>query len=511
MSAKVGIFANYFSKIYIALIGIAMVPLYVHYMGAEGYGLVGFFVSFQSWLLLLDMGLSSTFSRELSRYRGGASSPQNVFEFLRSLEWLFGCLASLCIVSVYLSSNWIATHWLDFALLSHGEVVFCITAMGAMIGVRWLIGVYSNGLVGLDAQVAISVTGIVIATLRGIGSWGVLRYVSTSPVAFFSYQFAVFGFEALVTRWLLYKSLPVTKVASSVSWYLTLRPYFPFAVRMAYLSLVWGVITQLDKLLLSHWLSLESFGYFTAAITAAHGILLVSLPFAQAFQPKITTLAVQESYDEMIRLYRLGSEFATALFTSAAAVMVFFGKPLLLAWTNNIVLAEKMSTVLAIYACGNAAYALHNVAFQMQFAKGITRWQGIGSTAFALFWAPVLLVAAYYFEAEGVGAVWLIGNLLFLVFWVTFVHGKLVPAIRWRWLFQDVLLVALSVTIPCGLIERFAFHSHGRFWDALFIVLTGGVCFACGLLAGKNTRRWSCRQVKALMCWIARSFKSHSA
>jgi hypothetical protein len=94
-----------------------------------------------------------------------------------------------------LSSNWIATHWLDFASLSHSEVVFCITAMGAMIGVRWLIGVYSNGLVGLDAQVAISLTAIVIATLRSIGSWGVLRYVSTSPVAFFSYQLAVFVFE----------------------------------------------------------------------------------------------------------------------------------------------------------------------------------------------------------------------------------------------------------------------------------------------------------------------------
>ncbi len=511
MSAKFGIFANYFSKIYIALIGIAMVPLYVHYMGAEGYGLVGFFVSFQSWLLLLDMGLSSTFSRELSRYRGGALSPTSVFEFLRSLEWLFGCLALLCIASVYLSSNWIATHWLDFESLSHSEVVFCITAMGAMIGVRWLIGVYSNGLVGLDAQVAISLAAIVIATLRSIGSWGVLRYVSTSPVAFFSYQLGVFVFECLITRWLLYKSLPVTKVATSLSWYSTLRPYFPFAVRMAYLSLVWGVITQLDKLLLSHWLPLEDFGYFTAAITAAHGIVLVFFPFAQALQPKVTTLAAQERHEEMLGLYRLGSQFAAALFTSAAGVMIFLGKPLLLAWTNNVVLAEKMALVLALYASGNAAYALHNVAFQMQFAKGITRWQGIGSTAFALFWAPALLVTAYYFEAEGAGAVWLVGILLFLVFWVTFVHGKLVPGIRWQWLFQDVLLVALSVTIPCVLIERFAFHSHGRLWDALFIVLTGGVCFACGLLAGNKTRCWSYRQVKALMRWIAGLFESHLA
>lgn len=90
-------------------------------------------------------------------------------------------------------------------------------------------------------------------------------------------------------------------------------------------------------------------------------------------------------------------------------------------------------------------------------------------------------------------------------------HGKLIPGIRWQWLFQDVLLVALSATIPCILIERFAFQSHDRLWDALFIVLTGGVCFACGLLAGNNTRRWSYGQGKALMRWIAGLFESHLA
>ncbi len=271
---------------------------------------------------------------------------------------------------------------------------------------------------------------------------------------------------------------------------------------MAYLSLVWGVITQLDKLLLSHWLPLEDFGYFTAAITAAHGIVLVFFPFAQALQPKITTLAAQERDEEMLGLYRLGSQFAAALFTAAAGVMIFLGKPLLLAWTNNIVLAEKMALVLALYASGNAAYALHNVAFQVQFAKGIPRWQGIGSTAFALFWVPALLVTAYYFEAEGAGTVWLAGNLLFLVFWVTFVHGKLVPAIRWSWLFQDVLFVALSSMIPGALIARFLFQSHGRLRDALFILVTGGICLACGLLSGSRSRPWLIRQLDLCVRWL---------
>ena len=43
MSLKRNILANYVSQIYVTLIAIGMVPLYIEYMGAEAYGLVGFF------------------------------------------------------------------------------------------------------------------------------------------------------------------------------------------------------------------------------------------------------------------------------------------------------------------------------------------------------------------------------------------------------------------------------------------------------------------------------------
>ena len=40
----------------IAAIGILVVPIYLHLLGAEGYGLFGFYVVLQSWMLLFDMG-----------------------------------------------------------------------------------------------------------------------------------------------------------------------------------------------------------------------------------------------------------------------------------------------------------------------------------------------------------------------------------------------------------------------------------------------------------------------
>ena len=57
MSLKRNILANYASQIYVTLISIVMVPLYLRYMGAEAFGLVGFFATLQMWFNLLDMGL----------------------------------------------------------------------------------------------------------------------------------------------------------------------------------------------------------------------------------------------------------------------------------------------------------------------------------------------------------------------------------------------------------------------------------------------------------------------
>ena len=58
MSIKFNILVNYVGQFYVLLIGIAVVPMYIHYMGAEAYGLVAFYTMLQTWFVMLDMGLT---------------------------------------------------------------------------------------------------------------------------------------------------------------------------------------------------------------------------------------------------------------------------------------------------------------------------------------------------------------------------------------------------------------------------------------------------------------------
>ena len=65
---KKNIVSNYVGQTYVACVNIAFVPVYVNYIGAEAYGLVGFYAMLQSWFSLLDMGLSPTLGREAARH-----------------------------------------------------------------------------------------------------------------------------------------------------------------------------------------------------------------------------------------------------------------------------------------------------------------------------------------------------------------------------------------------------------------------------------------------------------
>lgn len=63
--------ANYLGQFWVALMGMAFVPIYIKLIGVESYGLVGLFVLMQSVFTLLDLGMGPAVGREASKFKGG--------------------------------------------------------------------------------------------------------------------------------------------------------------------------------------------------------------------------------------------------------------------------------------------------------------------------------------------------------------------------------------------------------------------------------------------------------
>ncbi len=71
---KRNVAATYVGQMYLALIGIVLVPFYVNFLGAEAFGLIGFWTMLQTWFTLFDMGLTPTMTREAARWRASAAA-----------------------------------------------------------------------------------------------------------------------------------------------------------------------------------------------------------------------------------------------------------------------------------------------------------------------------------------------------------------------------------------------------------------------------------------------------
>ena len=190
-SLKSNVVANYIGQIYLALIGIVMLPLYIRYLGAEAYGLVGFFTMLQAWFQLLDLGLTPTLARELSRYRARALDRMHGVKIVRALEFFFGGIGTICALIVGLTAGWIAKDWLKAGHLAQEELRLSVICMGAMIGLRGWTGLYRAGLGGLERMVTLNLAGMVLATLRSVGVLAVLIFWTTRPSIFFAYQLVV--------------------------------------------------------------------------------------------------------------------------------------------------------------------------------------------------------------------------------------------------------------------------------------------------------------------------------
>lgn len=108
MAMRRNIIANYASQLYSAGIGILILPLYIKYVGAEVYGLVGFFTMLQTWFALLDLGLTPTIARETARYHGGSMSALRYRQLFRALSTIFVGIAVIGGTALWLLAEPIA-------------------------------------------------------------------------------------------------------------------------------------------------------------------------------------------------------------------------------------------------------------------------------------------------------------------------------------------------------------------------------------------------------------------
>lgn len=490
MSLKKNILASYATQIYVTLVGILILPLYLKYMGAEAYGLVGFFTMLQAWFNLLDMGLTPTVARETARFQGGAIEALSYRRLFRALQLIFFAVALLGGGGMFLSSGLLADKWLKVQTLPLAQVQSALQLMAVGVALRWMSGLYRGCISGAERLVWLGGFNAFVATLRFVGVLPILIWVGHSPAVFFSYQLLVAVIELAGLAAKARSLMPGLALGQILGWtpatlFTPIKPVLKFSLSIAFTSSVWVLVTQTDKLVLSKLLPLADYGYFTLAVLAASGVMMVSGPVSSALMPRMARLQAQGDEAGVIALYRNATQMVAAIAIPACLVLAFFAEQVLWVWTGDAHAAAQAAPILRLYALGNGFLAMAAFPYYLQFAKGDMTMHLRGSAIFILVLVPSLVWATWMYGALGAGYAWLGSNALYFFAWVPLVHQRFVKGLHTSWVLADVGIIVLSTCVVIYVFGSLFKSGAARFVLLAEVLLIGLLLCAINLFISK--------------------------
>lgn len=444
--------ANYIGQSCAALLGIVFVPLYIRYLGIEAYGLIGLFSVLNVALSLLDLGMAPALSRQMARFTSGGHTAVSIRDLLRSVEIFLFMVAILVVLGVWAGSDWIAHSWLQPDGLARNEVSDAVAVIGFVAAMRLFEGIYRSSLVGLQRQVALNVVVVASSVLRGVGAIAVLAWLSPTIWAFFVWQGLVSVLTVLAFALTAYLYLPMSYRGGRFS-LLALRSQWRFSGGMLSITVLSVLLTQVDKMLLSRLLTLGEYGYYTLAAATAGGVIILVVPIAQAWFPRMSQLLVNPDTPALIRTFHQGAQLVNVVAGSMALVLIFFAETFLHLWTQDALLASRTAPLLSLLLAGNLLNAQMWIPFQLQLAHG---WTGLAvriNAITVLLLVPAVLVVTPRYGAEGAAWVWITLNAGYVFIGIHFMYQRILGGERWKWFLDDLFKPLFAAACVVGLLR----------------------------------------------------------
>ncbi|KPA88388.1 membrane protein involved in the export of O-antigen and teichoic acid [Pseudomonas asplenii] len=402
--------ASFLGQGWVALMGVCFVPVYLKFIGVDGYGLVGFFLILSSALTLLDGGFGAAATREASIY--GASNDEDklrIVRVLRSTEVIFWGAAIFCGLMIFFLAPFIVSHWLSVEAEKNESITSVIRIMAGAILLQFPVPFYYGCLLGLQRQVLLNIYSSIFATVRSGGAALVLWLVSPTVESFFVWQCIASLITLFVVRVGVVRLLPEWG-RSSIFSVEALKQLGQFATGVGVSNVLSFALMQVDKIILSKLLSLKDFGYYMLAWTVGTIAFRLMSPIFNSYYPKMASYVALGEYDEVARLLLRGSQLLSMLVVPISLWIAIYSPDLLLFWTRDNSVSEVAAGPLSLIALGTMFYSFMHIPYALQLAYARSRFSVLQNVASLVFMAPLTYFLLQAHGLQGSGWPWLLMN-----------------------------------------------------------------------------------------------------
>ena len=473
-------FALTFSvQAYSTAITLALTPILISMVGAEGFGLIGFFLILQSLIQILDAGISGTLSREIAISKLCQNAYKKFLTNFYKIYLGFAVVAISFFVLSLFSAVELSKNWFD-STLEDGLLTHCLLAMSASISIKYFSGPLKSGLIGLESHNTIALVNFFSTTLKYPGGILMLFLLDNSLKHYFTYQVFVAGFEWIVLQVYFYyesnKVLKSTPVNTNIEPH-SIKNLLLLSLQLSILSILWVIVSQLDKLLLSGGVPLEQFGYYSLAVSVTGVILTLNIPLNQVLMPRLSSLASSSLNKEYLNVFVGAFTSAAVLFIPLSFILFIYGEELVWAWTGDKKAAGEAYLYIKWLALGNVIAVFMNFSFLLQFTIKKLRKHIIAYAVYSSLLVPCMVYVVDQYKGEGAAFFWFIHNAIFFITWGGYTFRvyirKTITFFIAPLFFITVLLSYIVLATSLYLVDKFSDERLSMF---LFLGGTGLLC-----------------------------------
>ncbi len=436
-----------------AIAALATVPLLIHALGVEGFGIVTLIGSVIGYFGVLDVNLSAGAIKYLAESHA-ANDRKRFAETFWFGAMFYGGLGVLGAVAIFLSSSWLLDRFFHVSPALHADTVLAlkIGAIGfALTQVQNYLITVPQALQRYDRSaqteaffgITVNVASALVALAGGgiAGVIGVRVLVSLTNSLWLVRLIRRLGVE-------LAFCLPGPQVRRSMT---SFSAY-------AYLSKLASTLHQHgDKLIIGSLLGPVALAFYTVPATLASRALGLTYRLSSVIYPRASALAATDRMDELRRTYLAAMRHITYINLVALGMIVLAGEEFLRRWVGEEFVAAGYP-VLVLMTIALLVDSLTNIPSLVNDALGHPRITGRFALArtgigLTLVWAGC--------ELSGiVGATvgHLVATLLIGATFIWFVHGRTVPVelkqtLREGWGRSTLVgLLAFGLAWPCTML-----------------------------------------------------------
>ncbi|MBC3868954.1 lipopolysaccharide biosynthesis protein [Undibacterium oligocarboniphilum] len=361
------------------LVAVFFLPMYSRLLGAQQFGTVAVILSLQSLLVMMDLGMSSLISRDFA-----VADTKS-----RELTSLI-CTAEKSLIIFYVILFLFAT---GLKLIGGLEDVGGTVVFGSIILFCFMVlqNLYYSALIASRCYSIASWLQVGGVAARAGATAFVLLEISSTLTAFVLIQ-CLFGvLHFFVTRFYFFKLFKFTGLNFKNIAISDIVSLLKRGKSLALFSVAGAAVTQLDKPIVSGFMSASDVApYFLATTLCMGTISVLASPVSQFFQPKLlSAIAEQNKFRTQVVVEQF--VFSLLIVTIVpSAILWLFREPTINLWMGssqkNAVIAQYVAILLPGIAFGLLGFIPYSLLISVKDFKFQARLS-IGLTVVTLIFA----------------------------------------------------------------------------------------------------------------------------